>query len=223
MRSFSPYPANSRDTARIHPALTGFADEVCATLARLSVYVGTLALIGILGTHFWDLWDAAGGVARQGELEPGPPLLSCFCRQRARSIRKNRYLYHPSASRRRPQGHPSLGRQGWQSHRRARNLPSGRGIRPEGFGRRRSGRTDHPNWRIGIGAGGRRRQQVRHGDAGSAPRRQRGSPAMPWLHQALRGAGLADLRLVVSGQRLAGAARGNRLHAEPADPVDLRK
>jgi hypothetical protein len=63
MRSFSPYPANSRDTARIQPALTGFADEVCATLARLLVYVGTLALIGILGAHFWDLWDRAGGVA----------------------------------------------------------------------------------------------------------------------------------------------------------------
>jgi hypothetical protein len=67
MRSFSPHPANSHDTARIHPALTSFADEVCATLARLLVYVGTLALIGILGTHFWDLWDAAGGVA-------GPPV-----------------------------------------------------------------------------------------------------------------------------------------------------
>jgi hypothetical protein len=63
MRSFSPHPANSHDAARIHPALTSFADEVCATLARLLVYVGTLALIGILGTHFWDLWDAAGGVA----------------------------------------------------------------------------------------------------------------------------------------------------------------
>jgi hypothetical protein len=43
--------------------LTGFADEVCATLARLLAYVGTLALIGILGAHFWDLWDSAGGAA----------------------------------------------------------------------------------------------------------------------------------------------------------------
>jgi hypothetical protein len=63
MRSFSADPANSHYTTRIHPALTSFADEVCATLARLLVYVGTLALIGILGVHFWDLWDAAGGMA----------------------------------------------------------------------------------------------------------------------------------------------------------------
>ena len=36
------------------PALTSFADEVCATIARLFAYVGTLALIAILGVHFWD-------------------------------------------------------------------------------------------------------------------------------------------------------------------------
>ena len=63
MRSFSVDPANSHFTTRIHPALTSFADEVCATLARLLVYVGTLALIGILGVHFWDLKDAAGEIA----------------------------------------------------------------------------------------------------------------------------------------------------------------
>jgi hypothetical protein len=63
MRSFSALPANFHHTARIHPALTSFADEVCATLSRLFAYVGTLALIGILGVHFWDLWDAAGGGA----------------------------------------------------------------------------------------------------------------------------------------------------------------
>jgi hypothetical protein len=63
MRSFSAHPANSHYPTQIHPALTSFADEVCATLARLLAYVGTLALLGILGVHFWDLWDAAGGVA----------------------------------------------------------------------------------------------------------------------------------------------------------------
>jgi hypothetical protein len=61
MRSFSLHPANSRYPTRIHPALTSFADEVCATLARLFAYVGTLALLGILTVHFWDLWEAAGG------------------------------------------------------------------------------------------------------------------------------------------------------------------
>jgi hypothetical protein len=46
--------ANSPFSTAIHPALTSFADEVCATIARLFAYVGTLALIAILGVHFWD-------------------------------------------------------------------------------------------------------------------------------------------------------------------------
>jgi len=64
MRSFSPRPADSHYTTAIHPALTSFADETCATLARLFAYVGALALIGILAVHFCDLWDAARGVAK---------------------------------------------------------------------------------------------------------------------------------------------------------------
>ncbi|HLX17098.1 MAG TPA: hypothetical protein VKS24_18085 [Bradyrhizobium sp.] len=40
--------------ARIHPALTSFADECIATLARLIAYVGALALLGIVGLHFWE-------------------------------------------------------------------------------------------------------------------------------------------------------------------------
>ena len=44
----SPYPG------KIHPKLTSFADEFCATLARLFAYVGVLALVGILGVHAWD-------------------------------------------------------------------------------------------------------------------------------------------------------------------------
>jgi hypothetical protein len=60
MRSFSAEPANSHYTTRIHPALTSFADEVCGTLARLIAYVGALALLAILGIHFWEqLPDAA--------------------------------------------------------------------------------------------------------------------------------------------------------------------
>ena len=39
---------------RIHPALTSFADECCATLARLIAYVGTLALLAIFGIYLWD-------------------------------------------------------------------------------------------------------------------------------------------------------------------------
>jgi hypothetical protein len=46
--------ARSSCSGQIHPKLTSFADEVCATLARLFVYVGVLALFGILGIHAWD-------------------------------------------------------------------------------------------------------------------------------------------------------------------------
>jgi len=53
-----------------HPALTSFSDEVCATVARVFAYVGTLALFGILGVHLWNQYHAmkAAGpvVARAG-------------------------------------------------------------------------------------------------------------------------------------------------------------
>jgi hypothetical protein len=51
----------------IHPALTSFADECCATLARLIAYVGTLALFAIVGLHFWNQLglDAAAAPADQ--------------------------------------------------------------------------------------------------------------------------------------------------------------
>ena len=45
--------ARPSSSGQIHPKLTNFADEVCATLARLFVYVGVLALFGILGIHGW--------------------------------------------------------------------------------------------------------------------------------------------------------------------------
>jgi hypothetical protein len=46
--SANPYPA------KIHPALRGFADECSGVLARLIAYVGTLALIAIIGLSLWD-------------------------------------------------------------------------------------------------------------------------------------------------------------------------
>lgn len=58
MRPFWTDPARSLDhspfSTKIQPALTSFADEICATIARLFAYVGTLALIAILAVHFWD-------------------------------------------------------------------------------------------------------------------------------------------------------------------------
>jgi hypothetical protein len=41
-------------TAKIHPALRSFADECSGVLARLIAYVGTLALIAIIGISLWD-------------------------------------------------------------------------------------------------------------------------------------------------------------------------
>jgi hypothetical protein len=54
MQSFPADPAHSDSARQIHPALTSFADEVCATVARLFAYLGTLALIAILAVHGWD-------------------------------------------------------------------------------------------------------------------------------------------------------------------------
>jgi hypothetical protein len=36
------------------PALTSVTDEICATIARILAYVGTLALFGIFGVHLWN-------------------------------------------------------------------------------------------------------------------------------------------------------------------------
>jgi hypothetical protein len=68
MRSFWANSANSYST-QIHPLLTSFADECCGTLARLLVYVGTLALLAIVGLHLWDqlpVEDITEPVARPG-------------------------------------------------------------------------------------------------------------------------------------------------------------
>ncbi|MDB5579005.1 MAG: hypothetical protein JWR80_4181, partial [Bradyrhizobium sp.] len=54
MQSFLASAANSYYANRIHPALTSFADECCGMLARLMAYVGTLALLVIVGVHLWD-------------------------------------------------------------------------------------------------------------------------------------------------------------------------
>src|SRR6202043_2717460 len=54
MRSLWAHRAHPSYQTRVHPALTSFADECTATLARLLAYVGTLALVAILGIHLWD-------------------------------------------------------------------------------------------------------------------------------------------------------------------------
>ena len=62
MRSFRAIRANPSYTTAIHPALTSFADECCGTLARLIAYVGTLALLAIVGIHLWDQLPAGEAI-----------------------------------------------------------------------------------------------------------------------------------------------------------------
>jgi hypothetical protein len=54
MRSFWADPAGFSFSQRMYPVLTSFADEVCATLARLMAYLMILALLAVLGLSGWD-------------------------------------------------------------------------------------------------------------------------------------------------------------------------
>jgi hypothetical protein len=54
-------PEGSQSADGIRSAFTGFADETCATVARVFLYVGTLALFAILGVHGWDQLQASDG------------------------------------------------------------------------------------------------------------------------------------------------------------------
>jgi hypothetical protein len=69
----------------IHPALTGFADGCCATLARLIAYVGALALFAIVGLDFWDQFQLGTSAesAEQPGFTLGPALAPGVCRQLA--------------------------------------------------------------------------------------------------------------------------------------------
>ena len=102
MRSFWANRAHPSYQTRIHPALTSFADECCATLARLLAYVGTLALVAHPRHPF--MGPIAGGridrARRQSGLERGSPLASGVRRQPVRFTRKNRDLRDIPASRR---------------------------------------------------------------------------------------------------------------------------
>jgi hypothetical protein len=69
MTSFWNDPAGYSYSDGIQPAQTNFADDVCATIARVFAYVGTLALFGIFGIHVWNqyhLVKLAGPAAKAG-------------------------------------------------------------------------------------------------------------------------------------------------------------
>jgi len=58
MHPVSAHTATPSRTPGFLLVLAGFADEVCATLARLIAYVGALALIAILALGLWRHFDA---------------------------------------------------------------------------------------------------------------------------------------------------------------------
>jgi hypothetical protein len=69
MTSFRNDPAGCSYSDGIQPAHTSFADDVCATIARIFAYVGTLALFGIFAVHVWNQYHAirlAGLAAKAG-------------------------------------------------------------------------------------------------------------------------------------------------------------
>ena len=54
MQRSQAVPAAHHHTGGIGPVLKGIADEICATLARLTAYLFALALLFILGVYLWD-------------------------------------------------------------------------------------------------------------------------------------------------------------------------
>jgi hypothetical protein len=85
MRSFRAIRANPSDSTQIHPALNSLADECRGTLARLVAYVGTPALLAIVGIHLWDRLPIG---------EAGEPAAKAGWSLASRS-----YRHSPSASR----------------------------------------------------------------------------------------------------------------------------
>ena len=178
MQSFLASPANSYYPNRIHPALTSFADECCGMLARLIAYVGTLALLAIVGVHLWDRLPeiADADTVRAGGLERWP-------RARTRRLPSARPICPIKQSLMRFSGIPkaaarmsSAGVPPGCGRRRARNLSFRRGTGPIGT---RHGRPRRAHGRQRpVRSRGRRchRQQIRPCDA-APPRRTARVPA----------------------------------------------
>jgi hypothetical protein len=88
MHSFSAPPANFHYTARIHPALTSIADEVCGTLARLFAYVMTLALLAVGAVTAWE--HLLGAIA----MEPSDKIAWSPADRSARAFAVNQLDFH---------------------------------------------------------------------------------------------------------------------------------
>ena len=177
MRSFWATRAYPSYPTRIHPALTSFADECCGMLARLIAYVGTLALLAIVGIHLWDqlpVGEAAEPAVKAGWSVAARSHPAFAVSQFDFPEKTETYEILP-ASRRRPQGRHSLGGPRRKAGCRTRNLSSRRRIRPIRAGHCRNSQTNGARGRARTGSGGRHRQQIRHRDAASPCRRADGA------------------------------------------------
>jgi hypothetical protein len=233
MRSFSTTPANPEYHARIHPALTSFADECVATLARLIAYVGALALLGIVGLQLWDELPAAGPVEPAGK--PGwsvasrlRPAFAVSAFDPAEKSETYEILRHPEGGRKDvfhwgPQGERAVAElEIYRPGGEFSPLDSSEAFSSEALAADIAARMD-PEGAHELEAAG-----LLDSKFGKVTLlRLTGNPdaakALPWLYQASRRSCLTNIRLVVPGQRIAGPARRHRLHVEPADPACGRK
>jgi hypothetical protein len=103
MSLFWADPASSRATDGIHPALTSFADDVCATVARIFAYAGTLALVAILGAHAWDRLQAgsndAPAKARWSVADRSSPAFAMSKQDQGETSATYTVLRHPAGGR----------------------------------------------------------------------------------------------------------------------------
>ena len=91
-------------SSKIHPALRNFADECCRTTAHLIAYVGTLALIAILGIHLWDQWPGGAPLelsakADWGRAERSYPAFAVSARDLSEKTIAYEILRHPEGGR----------------------------------------------------------------------------------------------------------------------------
>lgn len=104
MQSFLASRTNPHYPNWIHLALSSFADECCGMLARLFAYVGTLALLAIVGVHLWDQLpdSAAAGPPAKSGWSTASRWLPAFAVSQPDSLEKTKIydiLRHPEGGR----------------------------------------------------------------------------------------------------------------------------
>jgi hypothetical protein len=222
MRSFWADPAGFSFSQRMYPVLTNFADEVCATLARLMAYLMILALLAVLGLSGWDQ------LPRNEASEPTAPAswaladrsYPAFAVSRIDTSDKSEayeILRHPEGGRKdtlrwtgqagNPTAELEIYRLGGEAEAAA-NPRADLAARMTTYGASDIEAAGVIDSKFGLG---------------SPDRRLRRRGVLPRLPQANRRSFPADFGLVMRGRQHARPARRRRLPAEPPDPARLRK